>query len=377
MLATPRMLSWLPAALLACTVAGPLRGYSVLTHEAIIDAAWSQKIEPLLRKRFPQTTPDGMRDAHAYAYGGCILQDMGYYPFGSKFFSNLVHYVHSGDFVLKMIADSQDVNEYAFALGALAHYAADTVGHPVAVNVAVPIEYPKLERKFGHQMTYEDNPAAHIKTEFGFDVAEVAQGNYAPQAYHDFIGFSVSKPLLERAFHDTYGLELKDVFLNVDLALGTYRRTVSGLIPEATRIAWVLEKKDLRRARPGTTRRKFTYNLSRSSYEKEWGHEYQKPGIGARFLAWLFRLIPKIGPFQGLAIKPPTARTQKLFMESFNRALDMYRNLLSQVDAGRLRLENRNFDTGELSRPGEYKLADETAAELARRLQKTAQKAAP
>ena len=127
---------------------------------------------------------------------------MGYYPFGSKFFSDLVHYVRSGDFVLALLKDAQtsaDINDYAFALGALAHYAADNLGHPVAINRTVPLVYPKLRAKFGPEVTYEDNPAAHLKTEFGFDVIEVARGQYANEAYHDFIGFQVAKPLLERA----------------------------------------------------------------------------------------------------------------------------------------------------------------------------------
>jgi hypothetical protein len=119
-------------------------GYSVLTHEAIIDSTWDSAIRPLLLKRFPAATPEDLNGAHAYAYGGCIIQDLGYYPFGSKFFSDLTHYVRSGDFILSMIRESQDLNEYAFALGALAHYAADNNGHRMATNPSVPILYPRL-----------------------------------------------------------------------------------------------------------------------------------------------------------------------------------------------------------------------------------------
>ena len=209
--------------LLSCLPAA--QAYSVLTHEAIIDTAWDQNIVPLLVKRFPMSTPDELIMAHGFAYAGAIIQDMGYYPFGSRLFSDLAHYVRSGDFIVTMIRDSQDLEEYAFALGALAHYASDTQGHSIAVNPSVAIGYPKLRRKFGRSVTYEDDPAAHIKVEFGFDVLQVARGNYAPQSYHDFIGFYVSKPLLERSFHDTYGLEPEEVFGDFDLALGTYRRT--------------------------------------------------------------------------------------------------------------------------------------------------------
>ena len=146
---------------------------------------------------------------------------MGYYPFGSHFFSDLTHYVRSGDFVAALINESQDLNEYAFALGALAHYAADNAGHRMATNLSVPILYPELGTKFGKSVTYWDNPDSHIRTEYGFDVWQVSQGRYAPDGYKAFIGFEVSKPLLERAFRDTYGLEKKDVFGNLDLALGS------------------------------------------------------------------------------------------------------------------------------------------------------------
>ncbi len=351
------------AAVLIVTPAA--EAYSVLTHEAIIDSAWDPSIKPLLLKRFPQASPDDLVHAHAYAYAGAIIQDMGYYPFGSHFFSDLTHYVRSGDFVMNMIADSQDLNEYAFALGSLAHYAADTTGHPIAVNPAVAIEFPKLRAKYGRLVTYADDPAAHLKVEFGFDVWQVARGHYASQSYHDFIGFEVSKPLLERAFRDTYSLELSDQFTSLDLAVGTFRYSVSRTIPEMTKVAWDLKKDDLMKSQPGLTRRKFSYNLSRASYEKEWHNQYQKPGIFAQILAFFFRLIPKVGPFKAAAFKPPTSQTITLFEDSFNRTLDEYRGLLTQVGAGRLTLANRDFDTGAPTRPGEYKLADNAFSKLA------------
>src|SRR5579872_6894203 len=191
-------------------------GYSVLTHEAIVDSLWDASIQKMLLERFPMSTPEEMEDAHAYVYGGCIIQDMGYYPFSSKLFSDLTHYVRSGDFVVALIRESQDLNEYAFALGALSHYAADISGHRIATNLAVPILYPELHRKFGKTVTYWDSPLSHVRTEFGFDVLQVAQGRYAPDRYRAFIGFQVAKPLLQRAFLDTYGLEMKDIFGSLD-----------------------------------------------------------------------------------------------------------------------------------------------------------------
>ncbi len=230
--------------------------YAVLAHEAIIDSAWDANIRPLLLKRFPSATPEQLKEAHGYAYGGAIIQDMGYYPHGSFFFSDLTHYVRSGDFILALLRDSNDLDGYAFALGALAHYAADNEGHPIGTNRAVPLLYPKLEKKYGDSVTYEEDRLAHVKTEFGFDVLEVAQGRYAPDAYHDFIGFEVSVPLLEQAFQDTYGLDLKSVLTDENKVLGSYRHDVSQLLPEATRVAWSLKKNDIVKDQPGITRQK-------------------------------------------------------------------------------------------------------------------------
>jgi hypothetical protein len=319
-------------------------------------------------KRFPQATPDDLLHARAYAYGGCIIQDMGYYPFGSKFFSDLVHYARSGDFVAGLIGEAQDVNEYAFSLGALAHYVADSTGHPLGVNISVPVIYPKLRRKFGPIVTYEDDPPAHLRVEFGFDVIEVAGGQYAPKAYHDYIGFEVSQRLLEATIRKVYGLNPGDLFGDIDTSIGTYRFAVRTLLPEATKVAWVVNKDQIRLAQPSMTRARFLYNLKRSGYEREWGRQYRRPGIGARILAFLFRILPKVGPLSAFALRAPTPATQKIFMASFNQTLARYRVLLADAGAGRLRFENLDLDTGKPTRPGEYRLADDTYSKLARTL---------
>src|ERR1700688_3723255 len=280
---------------------GSLPAYSVLAHEEIVDLLWKDEIRPLLLKRYPGMTDDQIKEAHAYAYGGAVIQDLGYYPFGSKEFSDLAHYVRSGDFVRELLLESNDVNEYAFALGALAHYTSDITGHP-AVNQSVAIEYPKLRAKFGKFVLYAQDKTAHLKTEFGFDMAQVAKNRYASQQYHDFIGFQVSKPLLERAFPVVYGMDFKDVIAHEDLSIGTYRFSVSRLIPEMTQVALQTHKKEIMAERPDFAKKQFLYRLSRSSYEKEWGKDYTKPGFGARILAIFLRYMPKIGPFKGLGL---------------------------------------------------------------------------
>ena len=338
--------------------------YAVLAHEAIIDSVWDSDIRPLLLKRFPDATAEEIKEAHGYAYGGAIIQDMGYYPHGSHFFSDLTHYVRSGDFVLALLRDAQDLDGYAFALGALSHYAADNDGHLMATNRAVPLLYPKLKTKYGDLVTYEQDPLAHIKTEFGFDVLEVAQGRYASDSYHDFIGFGVSVPLLEQAFQETYGLDLKDVLSDEDKVIGSYRHDVSQLIPKATRIAWSLKKDKIVQDQPSMTKKKFLYNLSRASYQKAWGENYQQPTFGDRFLGFLASIVPKIGPLRVLQLRTPTPETERMFEASFNATLDRYRKLLGQAGAGRPDLPNYNFDTGEVMGPGKYWLSDETHANL-------------
>lgn len=346
----------------------PSEAYSVLTHETIIDAAWETDIQPLLLKRFPQASPEELRKAHAYAYGGAIIQDMGYYPQGNKFFSDLTHYVRSGDFIEALLRDSQDLNEYAFAIGALAHYAADNSGHRLATNVAVPVLYPKLQTKYGNVVTYEDDPTAHVKTEFGFDVLEVAKQRYAPDSYHNFIGFEVSLPLLERAFCETYGLELNAVLPDENQLINSYRHSVSSLIPQATRIAWKLKEDDIKKDIPGVTRRKFLYNLSRASYEQEWGKDYRRPSAWDTFLAFLYRILPKIGPLKVLTFRTPTPQTEKMFEDSFNVTMDRYRHFLVELRHGELKLANDNFDVGEPTVRGQYWLTDAAYEELVDKL---------
>ncbi|MEN6607470.1 MAG: zinc dependent phospholipase C family protein [Bryobacteraceae bacterium] len=343
--------------------------YSVLTHEAIIDSTWDSAIIPLLLKRFPIATEEELTQAHAYAYGGCIIQDLGYYPFGSKLFSDLTHYVRTGDFILNLIRDSQDLNEYAFALGALSHYAADNNGHPMAVNRAVPLFYPKLGLEFGKLVTYADDPFSHTKTEFAFDVFQAAKGRYASAAYKRFIGFEVAKPLLERAFQDTYGMRLENVFMNVDLTIGSYRRAVGSILPAMTRVAWQIKKQEIRKDAPSITRKTFIYNLSRSSYEKNWGATYRRPGIRSKVLATLFRIVPKAGPFRALSFKRLTPETEKMYMASFNSTINRYRELLLEQNAGTLKLPNDNLDVGTFTAAGKYALTDTAYSRLLHKLQ--------
>jgi len=337
--------------------------YSVLTHEQVIDLVWKDNIRPLLVERYPQATPDDLKKAHAFAYGGSLVQDMGYYPFGNKYFSDLTHYVRSGDFVVNMLNESSNVEEYAFALGALAHYSSDNMGHPI-VNRSVAIVFPKLQRKYGDNVTYEDDPKAHIRTEFGFDMVQVAKNRYTTDSFHDFIGFEVSKPVLERAFQDTYGIPLSEVISNEDLAIGTFRRAISRIVPQMTRVALLARKKEMVSETPNFNARKFRYYLSRANYEREWGKGYRRPGFGSRVLAFFLKFVPKVGPFKALDFKIPTRKTEDLYIASVNHTVDNYKTLLAEAQTNKLHLTNTDFDTGKMTHAGEYGLTDKAYAHL-------------
>jgi hypothetical protein len=356
------VLKLLAIALLTLGATGSCFACSVLSHEAIVDAAWPAKLEPLLKTRFPYASPEDLKEAHGYAYGGAIIQDLGYYPHGNKQFSDLTHYVRTGDFVMALLEEAHDLDEFAFALGALSHYASDNNVHRLATNPGESILYPRLRRKFGSVITYEEDPTAHLKTEFGFDVLEVAKGNFAPESYRNFIGFGVSASLLDRAFQKTYGLELTDLFPNASRSLGSYRRAVSRTIPAATRIAWAEREHDIRQAQPGTTRAKFVYLMSRSSYERQWGKQYDRPTMRDRITAVIVKLIPAVGPLRALRFRMPTPEVEKLFMMSFEKSLTEYDSQLDQERTRTLKMANPNYDLGEVVKPGVYTLQDKTYA---------------
>jgi hypothetical protein len=353
--------------LAAVSASQPLQAYSVLAHESTIDAACDDGIAPVRRARFPDARAEELTAARAYAYGGCVIQDLGYYPFGSRFFSDLLHYVRTGDFVVTLMQQARDVDELAFALGALAHYAADTNGHSIAVNRSVAIIYPKLRAKYGDLVTFADSPSRHIMVEFSFDVVQSATGRYAPDAYRKFIGFEVAKDALERAFRATYGLEMKDLFAT-DLAIGTYRHAVSGLIPEMTKVAWRDKREEIAKAAPQIEEAAFVYKYSQGQYNADFGENYMKPTFYARLLGWLFKLVPKFGPFKPLAFKAPTQETEQLFLESLGRTRDQFGASLSASRQDALRLPNLNLDTGAATALGEYSLADTTYEKLLEKL---------
>lgn len=361
----------LVAVLLAVALAlpQPASAYSVLTHEQIIDLAWSDAIVPLLRARFPGATNAQLLAAHAYAYGGCAIQDMGYYPFGQQFFSDLTHYVRSGDFVLALLRDARNVNEYAFAIGALSHYLGDTIGHAQAVNPATGVSFPKLEAKFGPRVTYDESPHSHVRTEFGFDIGQVAKRTFAPPAYLKFIGFEVPRFLLERAFRETYGVDAREIVGKARPAVRSYRTAVRSFIPAFAEAEVVLHGKQFPADIDDENYRLFKQRLAGVSFQRRprWRDSYHGPGFKAHLLAFAVWITPKVGPISILAIKIPPTVTEDWYIRSVNHTVDVFHEDLAHLresPKAPLSLPNRDLDTGDRVRPGNYPRTDQTYAKL-------------
>ncbi|MFZ0732437.1 MAG: zinc dependent phospholipase C family protein [Candidatus Sulfotelmatobacter sp.] len=346
--------------------------YSVLTHEELIDLAWNGSIRPLLLARFPNATPEQLREAHAYAYGGCAIQDMGYYPFGKQFFSNLTHYVRTGDFIDWMFKNARTMDELAFAIGALSHYLGDSIGHSQAINPATAIEFPKLEQKFGKSVTYGESPHGHIRTEFAFDIDELTDIKFAPPTYLEFIGFKVPRKFLEKAFASTYGFDIHEVLGRAHPALRSYRTSVRRFIPAFAEAEVVLHRHQFPPHPDDEAFRLFNQRVAQTNYDRgKWKHTYHGPGFKAHLLAVLVFLIPKIGAASDLAIKIPTTATEDRYVRSLNHTVDVFREAVDQLAANPdspAELANLDLDTGAKVKLGEYALADETHDTLLARL---------
>jgi hypothetical protein len=341
----------------------PVRAYSVLTHEQLIDLAWKSTIQPLLLRRYPTLTPAQLQEAHAYAYGGCVIQDLGYYPFGKAFFSDLTHYVRTGDFVRALFRDAKNADEVAFAVGALAHYLGDTIGHPDAVNPSVALDFPKLEAKYGPSVNYAEGEHQHVRTEFAFDINEIAKHRIAPERYLNHIGFAVPVALLTRAFYDTYGLDLGHVLGNHLPTLRGYRYSVRALLPRIAYAETLLYRNRLPPETPSASLTILTQEVDQLSVDNNWALYRRHAGIGTHLLAGLLFVTPKIGPLSDLALKPPTPETEQKYLDSVVRTNEVFRRLVANATTSD-GIDNADLDTGAAIRPGSYRLADLTYAKL-------------
>jgi Zinc dependent phospholipase C len=347
--------------LLACP--RPAGGYSVLTHEEMIDLTWADSIRPLLLKRYPTLTNPQLREARAYAYGGCVIQDLGYYPFGKPIFSELLHYVRTGDFVSALFRDSKGPDDVAFAIGALAHYLGDTIGHPEAVNVAVGTGFPALAVKYGPNVNYAEGPREHVRTEFAFDINEITNHRVAPLAYLDHVGFAVPVPLLTRAFYDTYGLDLAKVLGTHRPTLKGYRFAVRSFLPRVAYAEVLLHRKHMPPDVSSPALDEFNTEVAALSAADHWPAYRGHAGFGTHLLAGLILILPKVGTLADLAIKGPSPAAEQDYVNSVMRTETVFREILAQAShpSG---VGNKDLDTGNEVFPGTYPLEDYAYANL-------------
>lgn len=359
------------SALLLCVllVCQPAGAYSLLTHEQLIDLTWQSSIVPLLRSRYPGITPDQLEEARSYAYGGCVIQDIGYYPFGDPFASDLTHYVRSGDFIVHLFRDAKDANQLAFAVGALSHYIGDNIGHSMAVNRAVPVEFPKLGAKYGPVVAYAQDKHAHVQTEFAFDINEIAHHRFAPVHYLRHVGLNVPTQQLAAAYYETYGLsedfsKAKTSRINVR----GFRFAVRSFIPRIAYAITLLHRSHMPADPVGPESQKLDSEVAQIAAENDWDNYRKKAGIGTYTLAGFIYIVPKVGPLKLAAIKGPTAATEAEYVRSVNLSADALSSAIGRLVKPHQTLPNRDLDTGAPVRPGGYPLTDDTYAKLLHRL---------
>src|ERR1700733_3577020 len=293
---------------LVCHRAG---AYSLLTHEQLIDLTWQSSIVPLLRSRYPNITPEELEHARSYAYAGSVIQDLGYYPFGNQFVSDLTHYVRSGDFIVHLFRDAKDANQLAFAIGALSHYIGDNIGHSMATNQAVPIEFPKLAAKYGPVVAYGQDKHAHVQTEFAFDINEIVHHRLAPVHYLRHVGLNVPTQQLANAYYETYGLsedfsKARTSRINVR----GFRFAVRSFIPRVAYAITLLHRSHMPADPMGPDSQKLASEVAQIAAENNWDKYRKKAGIGTYSLAGFIYILPKFGPLELVAVKGPNAATE-------------------------------------------------------------------
>lgn len=375
--------------------------YSLITHEQLIDLAWQGSIVPLLLSHYPNLTAAQLDEARAYAYGGCVIQDMGYYPFGDQSFSDLTHYVRSGDFIVNLFRNAQNADELAFAVGALSHYIGDSVGHPMATNRAVPVEFPNLAAKYGDSVNYAQGPHQHVQTEFAFDIDEIAHHRVAPLRFLRHIGLKVPTRQLALAYYQTYGLSEDFSLRKRRFNVRGYRFAVRTFIPRVAYAVTLLHRRKEPQDPDTPDYKEIVAETAALNTANHWDTYRRKAGFETYALAALIFILPKIGPLKMVAVKGPTTATETEYIHSLVISITILRRMLNHFtpppDGRKFRnltppaailpvlatitpdtlllssdprhpLPNRDLDTGHVVQPGGYRLTDYTYALLLHRL---------
>jgi hypothetical protein len=356
-------------AAMAFTLAAPhfARGYGVYSHGELIDLVWGDTIRPLLIERYRGITEAELTRAHSYAYGGCTIQDLGYYPFNNTFFSDLTHYVRSGDFVAALLRNASNADELAFAIGALSHYIGDIYGHSEAVNLSVPKTFPSLARRFGPVIPFESAPIAHGRVEMGFDMAHIGSRRFAPREYRRNIGLNVAQDLLDRTFAEMYGLPMHSVLGSPPRALRSYRWAVRRLIPKFMQVQVLINRERFPQEKDTEARRKYFETVKQAEYANTPGGAYREPRFSTHALALVVRVTPKVGKLKILSLRVPSPDAAELYFVSMNTSVARMREgtgRLREDSSDDLALPNVDLDTGKRTQPGAYRLTDDTYARL-------------
>jgi hypothetical protein len=357
------------ATLSALALAAPhsARGYGVYSHSELIDLVWGDSIRPLLIERYPGITEAGLTRAHSYAYGGSTIQDLGYYPFANAFFSDLTHYVRTGDFVTSLLRNASNADELAFGIGALSHYVGDVYGHSEAVNLSVPKAFLRLARRHGLVVTFEQGPIAHGRVEMGFDMAQIGLHRFAPRDYRRNIGFSVAQHLLDRTFTEAYGLTVRSVLGPEHRALRSYHWAVRRLLPKFMQVQVLIYRRRFPQEKDTGARREYLETVAQAEYASLPGSAYREPRFSTHVLALVVRTVPKVGKLKTLSLRAPSKETSDLYFSSMNTSVGQMRELiglLRENPTEDLLFPNVDLDTGMRTPPGAYILTDETYARL-------------
>lgn len=435
-----RFLLLFPLLALLLFVPAQAGAYSMLTHEELIDLTWQDSIVPLLLSRYPNLTPAELENARAYAYGGCVVQDLGYYPYGDRFFSNLTHYVRSGDFIVTLFRNSKNANELAFAVGALSHYIGDSVGHPEATNVAVSAEFASLRERYGNVVNYAQGKHQHVQVEFGFDIDQMSHHRVAPLRYQRAAGLKVPVRLLADAYYQTYGVTHFSGH-NGRFNIREYRYAVHSFIPRIANAVTLLHRHEP--PEPNTPEAiEIRKELADVAATNHWDSFRTGPNMGTYMLAGVLFILPKVGPIALVNVKGPTTQTEADYMHSLFESAQALRAALHRFTPPQVKgapdpparggplpdadraitrnqeqkspssdshtgsesqksapsaplpvdrpserskpqrdphhpLPNRDLDTGHVVQPGGYSLTDDTFADLLHQLTRTPQQAVP
>lgn len=336
--------------------------YGLSTHLLLVDLVWASDIRPLLVKSFPCQTEAVYDRARVYAYGGALVQDAGYYLGGQADLSDLTHYARSGDFVSNLFRNATDVDELAFALGALTHYVGDTIGHPDATNQSVPIAFPNLGLKYHSSVvTYEKDPKAHLQVEFGFDVNAAKLGRLRPPALMKDEHPDLSLQQLAFAYYQTYGLTDDLTYARAGLSARSYYGSTEGLLPFGT-----YTKANVAAFKPvhGTDEAGLQKLIDDVASREDWKSHRKHAGLPRILGAPLVLFVSKT------YIRYPTTETQSKYDRSVVASVDRIREVIASVhatpgdfvplwpadkagDRGQP-LPNFNLDTGEVEEPGVY-----------------------